>query len=85
MPNPDIIHAAGGIVWKEENGEFKISVVYRDRHGPEWSLPKGKLQRDKKESWEAAAIRETTEELGLHTEIISFADADLRHEYPDSA
>jgi len=75
MPNPDIIHAAGGIVWKEEDGEFKIAVVYRDRHGPEWSLPKGKLQRGKKESWEAAAIRETTEELGLRTEIISYADA----------
>ncbi len=74
MSKTDIIHAAGGIVWKEEDGEYKIAVVYRDRHGPEWSLPKGKLKRENNESWEAAAVRETTEELGLRTEIISYAD-----------
>ena len=53
-----IIHAAGGIV-TNENGE--ILMIFRRG---KWDFPKGKVEPD--ESCEAAALREVTEETGVH-------------------
>ncbi len=52
--------AAGGIVEKQTSDGLKITIVYRERYGPEWSLPKGKINPD--ESLEDAALREVYEE-----------------------
>jgi 8-oxo-dGTP pyrophosphatase MutT (NUDIX family) len=52
------IDAAGGLV---QNGEGRYLIM--KRRG-KWDLPKGKLNRN--ESIEDAAVREVTEETGLH-------------------
>ena len=57
------IEAAGGVV--EQDG--LIAVVHRPRYD-DWSLPKGKL--DKNESSERAALREVQEETGLSCQLI---------------
>jgi len=57
------IEAAGGVV--EQDG--RIAVVHRPRYD-DWSLPKGKL--DKNESSERAALREVQEETGLSCQLI---------------
>ena len=56
------IEAAGGVV--ERDG--LIAVVHRPRYD-DWSLPKGKL--DKNESSERAALREVLEETGLSCQL----------------
>lgn len=67
-----IILAAGGIVWKKVSGEYRIALVYRERYGGKWSLPKGKLNEN--ETWIEAALREIEEEVGVRASIIKFAD-----------
>ena len=57
------IEAAGGVV--EQDG--LIAVVHRPRYD-DWSLPKGKL--DKNESAERAALREVQEETGLSCQLV---------------
>ena len=57
------IEAAGGVV--EQDG--LIAVVHRPRYD-DWSLPKGKL--DKNESAERAALREVEEETGLSCQLV---------------
>ena len=52
-----IIEAAGGVV---ENDKNEVLMIYRMKT---WDLPKGKIE--KKETREAAAIREVQEETGL--------------------
>jgi 8-oxo-dGTP pyrophosphatase MutT (NUDIX family) len=54
--------AAGGIVVRDG----RVLVVHRPRYD-DWSLPKGKLKLG--ESWEAAALREVSEETGLRCEL----------------
>ena len=61
------IEAAGGVV--EQDG--RIAVVHRPRYD-DWSLPKGKL--DKNESSERAALREVQEETGLSCQLIEELD-----------
>ena len=61
------IEAAGGVV--EQDG--LIAVVHRPRYD-DWSLPKGKL--DKNESAERAALREVQEETGLSCQLIEELD-----------
>ena len=61
------IEAAGGVV--EQDGS--IAVVHRPRYD-DWSLPKGKL--DKNESFERAALREVQEETGLSCQLIEELD-----------
>ncbi len=56
------IEAAGGVV--ERDG--LIAVVHRRRYD-DWSLPKGKL--NKNESFERAALREVQEETGLSCQL----------------
>src|SRR3712207_4052260 len=58
-----MIEAAGGVVWRRnDGGGVEVLVVHRPRYD-DWSLPKGKL--DKGETFEDGALREVLEETGL--------------------
>lgn len=59
-PDLDTILAAGGAVYKKENGNIRILLIYRNGV---WDLPKGKLEQD--ESIEECAAREVAEEVGI--------------------
>ena len=62
-PDAAEVKASGGVVWRRTDaGALEIVVVHRPRYD-DWSLPKGKL--DPGEGWEAAALREVEEEVGL--------------------
>lgn len=55
------IRAAGGVVWREDDGRAQVALVHRDRYD-DWSLPKGKLEPGEREL--DAAVREVREEIG---------------------
>jgi 8-oxo-dGTP diphosphatase len=61
---PDLIRAAGGLVWRKTPHGLEILLIHRQRYA-DWSLPKGKLKPG--ESWQEAALREVLEETGLRT------------------
>ncbi len=62
-PEAAEVKASGGVVWRRApGGAVEVVVVHRPRYD-DWSLPKGKL--DPGEGWEAAALREVEEEVGL--------------------
>jgi len=52
--------AAGGLVFRKENKDTQVLLIYRNGI---WDLPKGKLEEN--ESIPACAIREVAEETGL--------------------
>lgn len=52
-----VVEAGGGLVY---NNKKEILFIYRNK---KWDLPKGKVEKG--ESYEEAAIRETTEETGI--------------------
>jgi 8-oxo-dGTP diphosphatase len=54
--------AAGGILWRKDQGELKVLLIHRTRYD-DWSWPKGKL--DKGEHIVECAVREIKEETGL--------------------
>jgi 8-oxo-dGTP diphosphatase len=68
--NKSVIQAAGGILWKKEQGQKKFAVVHRHKH-QDWSLPKGKV--DRKENWKETALREVLEETGYEAKIKKYA------------
>jgi len=68
-----VIEAAGGVVERDTPEGRCIAVIYRERYGPEWALPKGKRRRG--ESWQQTALREVEEETGLRTKIVGVAGA----------
>lgn len=71
-----LILAAGGIVEKHTAEGLKIAVVYRTRHGPEWGLPKGKLEKkhfQEDEPFLAAALDEVRQETGCPVNVTGFA------------
>jgi 8-oxo-(d)GTP phosphatase len=55
------IRAAGGVVWRADQGPLRVALIHRDRYD-DWSLPKGKLTEGEREL--DAAIREVHEEIG---------------------
>jgi len=57
-----IVHAAGAIVYRMQDGEPRCAVVHRARYD-DWSLPKGKV--DPGESLPTTAVREIAEETGV--------------------
>lgn len=60
MPSP--IRAAGGVVWRDDDGgSLRIALIHRERYD-DWTLPKGKLQDGEREL--TAAVREVWEETG---------------------
>jgi 8-oxo-dGTP diphosphatase len=59
--DPELVRAAGGVVWRVEEGELQVLLVHRERYD-DWSFPKGKLDRG--ERHEDGALRETEEETG---------------------
>ena len=61
-PEAAEVKASGGVVWRRAGDRIEVVVVHRPRYD-DWSLPKGKLDKD--ESWEQAALREVDEEVGL--------------------
>ena len=70
MP-PGLIYAAGGVLYRDgypDSGP-EFLVVHRNRYH-DWSLPKGKLDRD--ESFEDAARREVYEETGIKSSMRDF-------------
>lgn len=70
IPN-EVIQAAGGLVWRDSPRGRELILIHRTRYGPEWALPKGKL--DPGEGWIQAALREVEEETGCRASIDRFA------------
>jgi 8-oxo-dGTP pyrophosphatase MutT (NUDIX family) len=59
----EVVLAAGGAVWRTAaDGSLETALVHRPKYD-DWSLPKGKLDRD--EHALQAAVREVGEETGL--------------------
>ena len=71
--NAAVIEGAGGIVGHASAVGNRIAVIYRERYAGEWGLPKGKRQTG--ESWQATALREVEEEIGLRPIITGVAGA----------
>jgi 8-oxo-dGTP pyrophosphatase MutT (NUDIX family) len=61
-----LIRAAGGVLWRADDGPVHVAVVHRPRHD-DWTLPKGKLDADEDEL--DAAVREIREETGARVEV----------------
>jgi 8-oxo-dGTP diphosphatase len=68
--HPQVIEAAGGILWRRRGEVAEVAVIHRPKH-QDWSLPKGK--RELGESWQETALREVFEETGCRAEIERFA------------
>jgi 8-oxo-dGTP pyrophosphatase MutT (NUDIX family) len=73
--NPEVVYAAGGLVWRPSSRGPELILIHRTRYGPEWALPKGKL--DPGESWTVAALREVAEETGCIAGLGDFAGGNI--------
>ena len=60
--SPQVVPAAGALVWRRRQGRLEVALVHRARYD-DWSWPKGKL--DPGETFAEAAVREVLEETGL--------------------
>jgi len=68
-----VIEGSGGVVERDTPGGPLVAIIYRERYGPEWALPKGKRQPG--ETWQQTALREVKEETGIDATIIDVAGA----------
>lgn len=66
----DVIHAAGGVVWRDGARGREIALIHRPRYN-DWSLPKGHVEPG--EGWADAALREVSEETGCQVTLGEFA------------
>lgn len=64
-PPERVVRAAGGAVWRAEDGSIAVVLVHRPRYD-DWGLPKGKA--DPGEDDLACALREVEEETALRCE-----------------
>ena len=71
-PNPEVIRAAGGLLWRRTSRGIHLALVHRPKYD-DWSLPKGKLEDG--ESWQEAAVREVREETSCEVTVTGFAGA----------
>ena len=78
-PLTGVIHAAGAVVWRENDGRFEVALVHRPRYR-DWSWPKGKL--DPGESVPAGAVREVAEEIGTPV-VLGVPLPTLRYKTPE--
>ena len=63
LQNRDVVRAAGGVVYRDEQTRnVEVVLIHRPAYD-DWSLPKGKLKEG--ERLEEAALREVQEETGL--------------------
>lgn len=59
----EVVHAAGGVVYRtNERSEIEVLLVHRPKYA-DWTFPKGKVLSG--ETDEACALREVEEETGL--------------------
>jgi 8-oxo-dGTP diphosphatase len=56
------VRAAGGVVWRVDDGITAVALVHRPKYG-DWTFPKGKVEAG--ETDEHAAHREVVEETGF--------------------
>jgi 8-oxo-dGTP pyrophosphatase MutT (NUDIX family) len=63
--------SAGGVAFRERDERIEVALISVG-DDPRWQLPKGLV--DKRESTEAAAVREVREEAGINTEVIARID-----------
>lgn len=83
---PEVILAAGAVMWRGDPQSPEIALVHRDRYS-DWSFPKGKLEAD--EHTLIALVREVSEEAGariavgarLPTRAYAVGDARKRVDY----
>lgn len=54
--------AAGGVLWREQQGRCCVAIVHRPKYD-DWSLPKGKLEPGEPDV--VGAVREVCEETGF--------------------
>ncbi len=64
--------SAGGVVFRENEGIEVALIATKGR--TVWGLPKGLVDRERKESLEEAALREVREETGLHGRVLERID-----------
>jgi 8-oxo-dGTP pyrophosphatase MutT (NUDIX family) len=67
---PEVQLAAGGIVWRQIDGSFRLALIHRPKYD-DWTLPKGKP--DPGETLAETARREVREELGCDVTFGEFA------------
>ncbi len=65
-----VIQAAGGLLWRGDEGRVQIALIHRPRYN-DWSFPKGSLAKG--EDWSQAALREVYEETGCQARLGEFA------------
>lgn len=70
MNLPEVIEAAGGLLWRNEPDGEEIAIIHRSKY-KDWTLPKGKREHD--ESWSDTALREVHEETGCQIRLGKFA------------